>query len=281
MNINWYPGHMLKTTKILKENLKLVDIVYELLDARIPLSSKNPDLDQILGDKVKIVILNKSDMADRNINKRWVEWYRTKGIYVVLANSLTGKGIDEVTKATSGILSKSIQKKISRGIRRPVTRCMVVGIPNVGKSSFINRLTKGKKAETGNKPGVTKTKQWVKLKNDIELLDTPGILWPKFQDKSVAVNLAVTGAIKDELFDHVEVCVELIEMIRRINKDYICNRYNIDWENKTGYQVLKQIAENRKCVLPGGEIDYYRAAKLVINDFRNNKLGYISLERPI
>ncbi|HHW47109.1 MAG TPA: ribosome biogenesis GTPase YlqF [Clostridiaceae bacterium] len=281
MDIQWFPGHMAKTRRLLSENLKLVDVVIELLDARIPYSSKNPDIDRIVLNKPKVVVLNKSDLADEKVSAEWSKWYSINGYTGIFVDSLKGTGINKVKSILTDLMREKIERDKRKGrIFRPI-RTMVVGIPNVGKSSFINRIAGRASAATGDKPGVTRGKQWIKLNKNIELLDTPGILWPKFDDREVGLNLAFTGAIKDEVYDIVEVAALLLERLSVSYPDYLKNRFKLDsLEDKTGVILLEEAAKNRGCIISGGRIDYSRIAATVLDEFRGGKIGRISLERP-
>ena len=279
MNINWYPGHMKKTKKLLKEQLKLVDIVYELLDARIPFSSKNPDLDQIIGNKPKIIILNKIDLADPQVTSAWVEYFKNQQI-VVPVNTITGSGIKLIIEKSEKIVKVKMDTLMKKGRRSRAIRVMVVGIPNVGKSSFINKLAGRKATQTGNKPGVTKGKQWIRLKENLDLLDTPGILWPKIEDSTVALNLAFTGAIKDEIIDTETLACKLLEILWSNHRDKIIRRYKVKNEYDTAIELMGCIAKNRGCILKGNEIDYFRISNIILDEFRSAKLGRVSLEYP-
>lgn len=280
MNINWYPGHMVKTRESIKKNLPLVDVVFELIDARIPYSSKNPVIDTILGEKPKIIILNKSDLASVSANKLWQDYFLSKGIKSVLLDSLNGKGINnllELSYEATDMKRKAYEK---RGvISRPI-RAMILGIPNVGKSTLINTLSGRKGAKTGNKPGITKTNQWIKTKGNLELLDTPGILWPKFEDKEVGLNLAFTGAIKDEILDIETLCLKLIERFSNYFPNLLNNRYNIEIEGKSYLNIMEDIGIRRGCIIKGGEIDYTKVSHIVLDEFRRGIIGAITLEFP-
>lgn len=279
-HINWYPGHMKKTRELLQEQLKLIDVVYELLDARIPLSSKNPDLEQILGQKPRVIILNKADLADEGVTNQWVAYYREKGMTAVPVNTLTGTGLRQLSLEGQNAFKDKMEQLISKGRKPRPIRVMMVGIPNVGKSSLINRLAGRKSTVTGDRPGVTKRKQWIRLKGDMELLDTPGILWPKFEDQQVARKLAFTGAIKDEIMDVETLALRLIEVLMEDHWDKLSERYQLKERPETGLEVMEQMARNRGCLIRGGEVDYTRIANVVLDEFRGGKIGRISLESP-
>ena len=281
MNINWFPGHMAKTRKMISDNLKLVDVVIELTDARIPLASRNPEVNKMVGNKPKVIILNKSDMSDPQINEEWRKHYREQGQKCIFVDSIKGTGINQVKSALKEIMKPVFEKDIAKGrIFRPI-RVMVIGIPNVGKSSFINKLSGRAFAQTGDRPGVTRSKQWVKISGDIELLDTPGILWPKFDDEEVALNLAFTGAIKDEVMDVSELALKLIERFISIYPEQLKVRYKLEsLENKTPLEILEECAIKRGCIVKGGEINYERISNIILDEFRGTKIGLISLEKP-
>lgn len=279
MNINWYPGHMKKTKDLLRENLKLIDIVIELLDARIPVSSKNPDIDKIINDKPKLVLMNKSDLSNEESNEAFKSHFRQEGKKVLFVNSQDPRTTNRVIKEVNTILQDKINQQRERGIKNTAVRAMIVGIPNVGKSTLINTLAGRKGAQTGNRPGVTKGKQWIKLKGNIELLDTPGILWPKFEDQEVALNLAFTGAIKDEILDIETLGLRLIEKLIGIDKGILENRYNIEISDEdTGLEIMDRIAVKRGFVMKNKEIDYTRTANTVLDEFRKGLLGKITLD---
>lgn len=281
MNIQWYPGHMSKTRRLITENLKLVDVVIELVDARVPYSSKNPDIDELARNKPRIIVMNKSDLADEKISSRWISWFKEKGYGVIPINSITGKGVSEVDRLAREMLKEKIERDKQRGrIFRPI-RAMVVGIPNVGKSTFINKLVGKASAKTGDKPGVTKGKQWIKIKKDFELLDTPGILWPKFEDMNVGMKLAFTGAIKQEILDVHTLSLELLKLLSSKMPSTIENRYKIEnVSTKTPIALLTEIGKNRGFLISGGEVDYSRAAQILLDELRSGKLGNITLETP-
>ena len=279
MNYQWYPGHMTKARRMMQENIKLIDLVIELVDARIPISSRNPDIDELGKGKSRIILLNKSDLADPVWNKKWVEYFAAKGMGVLEINSRTGMGI----KSIQGLVQEVCKEKIERGrkrgiVNRPV-RAMVVGIPNVGKSTFINSFAGKACAKTGNKPGVTKGKQWIRLNKGLELLDTPGILWPKFEDQQVGLRLALIGAIKDEILNIDELALELIAILTEHYPGVLHTRYEVE-EEQTPANIIEQIAVKRNCIQKGNELDYTKAANLLLDEFRSGKLGKITLEFP-
>ena len=289
--LNWFPGHMAKTRRQIAEDLKMIDVVVEILDARIPMSSQNPDIRQITQNKKKIIVLNKYDLSDKNKTERWIEYFTQKGQKVVLADSLTGKGVNETVRQIQKVMEEDIQKMADKGRIGRKIRTMIVGIPNVGKSSFINRISKKTSAEVGNKPGVTKQKQWIRINEKIELLDTPGVLWPKFESKKVAMNLAITGTIKDDILDLVEVAYTLTKFMLENYKENLLQRYSLEEkkideilqqdqaENENIYEIMQLIGRRRGAIL-GGNIDDERTAKLILDDFRSGKLGKITLEIP-
>lgn len=281
MNIQWFPGHMAKTRRLIEENLRLVDVVVELLDARIPVSSKNPEIDEIIKNKPKIIALNKSDLADEAISVEWSKWYDKNGYTNTFIDSLRGRGINRLKSILKGIMKERIERDKQKGrIFRPI-RIMVVGIPNVGKSSFINRISKRSGAATGDKPGVTRGKQWIRLDREIEMLDTPGMLWPKFEDPDVALNLAFTGAIKDEVIDIVKIAAKLMDRLKTGYPDYIQRRYKLSkLEEKTGHELLIDAGISRGCIAAGGKVDMNRISAIFLDEFRGGKIGRISLERP-
>ncbi|SEG09044.1 ribosome biogenesis GTPase A [Caloramator fervidus] len=280
MNIQWYPGHMVKTKKQISESIKLIDVVLELLDARVPISSKNPDVDTLIQNKPKIILLNKSDLADPNITKEWIEYYKNKGIIAIDIDCISGKNMNKIYPLIKELLSDKIERIQKRGIVGRPIRALVLGIPNVGKSTFINKISKKSSAQTGDRPGVTKNKQWIKVNKEFELLDTPGILWPKFQDKKVALHLAYVKAIKEEILDIVELCVKFLEEMLHTNPKILQERYKVDIKNDA-YLLMEDIGRKRGCIVSGGDVDLYRTANIIFEDFRNAKLGRISLERPL
>lgn len=279
-NINWYPGHMAKAKRKILESLKIVDIVAEIIDARVPKSSKNPDIDSIILNKPKIIVLSKSDLADPNKTSKWIDFYKNQKFYVIAVNCKTGKGINLFVPAIKTVLEDKIEKAKTKGINKNL-RVMVVGTPNSGKSSFINRLSNGKKAKVENRPGVTRGNQWFSISKDIELLDTPGVLWPKFEDKFVGEKLAFTGAIKDQIIDIEQLAVSLLDYLNcNYRKNLVC-RYKLEdcnLDEKVGEDLLILIAKKRGMFVSGGEIDKERASTMVLEEFRNGKLGRITLD---
>ncbi len=282
MNIQWFPGHMAKTRRMLSENIKMIDVVIELLDARIPLSSRNPEIDTLLGTKPRVVLLNKADLADPAVTNEWIKYYRDKGIICLTAESKKGEGLNNVKARLREIMADKIEREKQKGrLLRPI-KTMVVGIPNVGKSSFINKIAGKATANTGDKPGVTRNKQWIRINEEIELLDTPGILWPKFEDEKVGLNLAFTGAIKDDILDIAEIAMHLMKRLSEIYPDQLAQRYKLDKvTDMTGLELLEAAGKKRGCIISGGEIDYYRISAIVLDEFRGGKIGRITLERPV
>ena len=281
MNIQWYPGHMTKTRRMMEENISLVDVVIELLDARIPYSSKNPDIDDIAKNKYRIIVMNKCDLADEKSTNIWIKYFEQKGFKVVIVNAIKGSGLLEVTNTAKILMKDKIEKQKSRGRLFVPIRSMIVGIPNVGKSTFINKYVGKTTAKTGDKPGVTRGKQWIRIKKDFELLDTPGILWPKFEDKEVGLKLAFTGAINDDILDIQTIGNEFINTMMSINSECIKNRYNINFDSiEEPHKILSMIGEKRGFKIKGGEVDIERTSKILIDEFRGGKLGKITLELP-
>lgn len=278
MVIQWYPGHMAKTKRIIKENISLVDIVIELLDARIPISSRNPDIDKLAGAKKRLIVLNKADLADESINNKWISYFEKNNIKTILVNSHKGKGVQQIYDTSKLLMADKIKRQLDRGRIFVPIRAMIVGIPNVGKSTLINKLVDKKITQTGDRPGVTRSKQWVRIKKDFELLDTPGILWPKFDDEDVAFNLAYTGAIKDDVIDIYNLGVNLAKKLSQTN--VLKSRYGFDSDNLSGEVLLEKIGEQRGFKLKGGIIDTEKAAIILLDEFRGMKLGRISLESP-
>lgn len=281
MHFQWYPGHMTKAKRAMQEDIKLVDLVIELVDARVPLSSRNPDIDELGKNKARLVLLNKSDLADERANEAWMKYFQDKGYFVVKINARNGNGLKMVNGAVQEACKAKIERDRKRGILNRPVRAMVVGIPNVGKSTFINSFAGRAAAKTGNKPGVTKGNQWIRLNKNVELLDTPGILWPKFEDQTVGLRLAFIGSIKDDILNTAELSCELIGFLRETYPGALEARYQIEeLDGKENFQVLSMIADNRKCLLKGGEPDCEKAAAILLDDFRAGRLGRITLERP-
>lgn len=279
MNIQWYPGHMTKAKRMMQEDIKLIDLVIELVDARLPLSSRNPDIDELGKNKARLILLNKHDLADEKINDAWVEYFKNKGIHAVKINAKNGSGLKSIQGVINEACKEKIERDRKRGILNRPIRAMVVGIPNVGKSTFINAYAGRNCAKTGNMPGVTKGKQWIRLNKNVELLDTPGILWPKFSDEQVGVRLALVGSINDQIINMTELSYELIKFMRGNYSGRLAERYSVD-ENKEPHEVLSDIAIARACLKKGVEPDEEKAIKLLFDDFRSGKLGRVSLESP-
>lgn len=273
-NINWYPGHMKKTRELIEENLKMVDLVIEVVDARIPSSSRNPIIDQLVKEKQRLIVLNKSDLADPRANEQWIDEFRKDNI-VLTMNCVKGQGVNQLFK----VLTELQNKKNEGQIRNKPLRMMIVGVPNVGKSSLINRMTGRKSAKTGDRPGVTKGKQWLSLQNGMQLLDTPGILWPKFEDPNVGLNLAFCGSIKDEILDVSELALELIKILQNKYPDLLKDRYKLEGVSEDALENMEAIAAKRGFILPGKRIDYERCARTVLDEFRSGMIGKITLEK--
>lgn len=290
-NINWYPGHMAKTRRQIEADLKIIDIVIELLDARIPISSQNPDIANITKGKKKIIVLNKCDLADEKQNKQWIQYFEKKGIPAVLTDSNSGKGIDQCIRKIENIMNVEMQAQADRGRIGRKIRAMILGIPNVGKSSFINRISKRTTAGVGNKPGVTKQKQWIRINDKIELLDTPGVLWPKFDNEEIALNLSYIGTIKDEILDKTEIAFFLLKFLLQNYKTNLLERYklqeieiqnimeNVQNPNEQIMEVLYLIGRKRGAIISGGNVDEEKVSNILLDDFRTGKLGRISLEK--
>ena len=279
MNYQWYPGHMTKAKRMMQENIKLIDLIIEVVDARIPVSSRNPDIDELGKNKARLILLNKSDLADERQNEKWTQHFTEKGFFVVKANSKSGAGIRQVLPVIMEACKEKIERDRKRGIQNRPVRAMVVGIPNVGKSTFINALAGKACAKTGNKPGVTKGKQWIRLNKQVELLDTPGILWPKFEDQEVGLRLAFIGSIKDEILNTEELAAELIKFLNANYPGVLEEKYGVE-PSDDAYVLLAGIARSRNCLLKGSELDTEKAALLLLDDFRNGKLGRLTLEYP-
>ena len=281
MVINWFPGHMKKTQREIKENLALVDAVIEIRDARIPRSSANPDIEKLLEGKPRIILLNKSDLTDGNVTKEWIKYLTKEDVTVLEVNCLKGDGLKNIKPALLTLLKEKHDRLRTRGMVNITTRVMVVGIPNVGKSTFINKLGKHNIAKTGDRPGVTKSKQWIKTDIGIELLDTPGVLWPRFEDNKTALNLAFTGAIKDEIMDIEELALKLVERLQISYAAKLKERYKIAEVFENPVDTLDAIGKKRGTLISGGQIDYNRIAVILLDEFRGGKMGNISLERPV
>ena len=280
MNIQWYPGHMTKARRMMEEDIKLIDLVIELVDARLPRSSRNPDIDKLAKNKSRLILLNKSDLADDNINNMWSAYFKNMGFYVVKLDARNGSGMKAINAVIQEACKEKIERDRKRGILNRPVRAMVVGIPNVGKSTFINSYAKKACAKTGNKAGVTKGKQWIKLNKGLELLDTPGILWPKFEDQQVGIRLAISGSINDDILNIAELSLELIKILVSEYPGKLHDRYDID-ETMKPLNILEAIAIKRCCLKKGEQIDIDKAANIVIDEFRAGKLGRISLEKPV
>ena len=279
MNFQWYPGHMTKAKRQMLEDIKLIDLVIELVDARIPLSSRNPDIDELGKNKYRLILMNKSVLADKKATDKWSDYFKKKGFFVVSLDARTKNSMKSITDIVMEACKEKIERDRKRGIKNRPVRAMVVGIPNVGKSTFINSYAGKACAKTGNKPGVTKGKQWIRLNKNIELLDTPGILWPKFEDQMVGLRLALIGSIKDEILNIDELAVELIKILKESYPGTLKERYEVNEESEIT-DIIFEIAKNRKCLQKGGEVDYSKACALLIDDFRSGKLGRITLELP-
>lgn len=281
MNINWYPGHMKKTRESIKKNLPMVDIIFELIDARIPYSSSNPIISDLLGDKPRIIILNKSDLANSKGNSIWQKHYNDLGFNSVLLNSITKKGVDKLINLSDELTREKRDNYAKRGVINKKVRAMIIGIPNVGKSTLINSISKKKGTKTGNRPGITKMNQWIKTGPNIELLDTPGILWPKFEEERVALNLAFTGAIKDEILDTETLALRLVERLKDIYPEKLAKRYKLDIKDDSkALNLMIEIGKNRGCIIRGGEIDFAKTSNIILDEFRKGIIGNITLEFP-
>ena len=279
MHFQWYPGHMTIAKRMMQENIKLIDLVIELVDARIPVSSRNPDIDELGKNKSRLILLNKADLAEDKWNDAWAEYFREKGFFVVKVNSKKGGGLKSIQGVIQEACKEKMERDRKRGILNRPVRAMVVGIPNVGKSTFINALAGKACAKTGNKPGVTKGKQWIRLNKQVELLDTPGILWPKFEDQEVGLRLAFIGSIKDEILNTEELAAELIKFLNANYPGVLEEKYGVE-PSDDAYVLLAGIARSRNCLLKGSELDTEKAALLLLDDFRNGKLGRLTLEYP-
>lgn len=282
-NIQWFPGHMTKTKRQIQASLKLVDAVAEILDSRIPLSSKNPDLQKLIQNKPKVVLLNKCDMANQTATSRWIDYYASQGITAIAVDCKSGKGLNKFAPAVNNVLSERRERLKAKGMVNPMLRIMIVGIPNVGKSSFINRVAKQNRAKVEDRPGVTRGNQWYSIAKNIEMLDTPGVLWPKFDDKIVGERLAFTGAVKDQILDTELLAVRLLDFLRSLKPADFIARFkleDIDLDAIDSYELLNVIGKKRGMLISGGEIDTERAAIMLLDKFRSGKLGRITLEMP-
>lgn len=280
MNFQWYPGHMTKAKRQMQEDIKLVDLVIELVDARIPLASRNPDIDELGKNKYRLILLNKADLADERQNQRWADFFKEKGFFVVELDARKKNAMKTIQNTILEACREKIERDRRRGIKNRPVRAMVAGIPNVGKSTFINTFAGKACAKTGNKPGVTKGKQWIRLNKNVELLDTPGILWPKFEDQAMGMKLAMIGSMNDDLLNIDELSLDLISYLKQYYPGALAGRYQISEEHEKPVEILGEIAGNRNCIKAGGELDYSKAAALVIDEFRSGTLGRITLEWP-
>lgn len=279
MQFQWYPGHMTKAKRAMQEDIKLIDVIIELVDSRVPFSSKNPDIDTLANGKSRILLMNKYDLADKAVSDKWTKYYEEKGYFVATVNSKNGRGVKAVNDVIQKACKEKIERDRKRGILNRPIRTMIVGIPNVGKSTFINSFAGKACAKTGNKPGVTKGKQWIRLNKNVELLDTPGILWPKFEDQQVGLNLAFIGSIKDELYNIYELSLLLLDYLIKNYPDAVADFYEIE-NSDSNNELLESIAIKRGCIKSGAEYDLDKAAKCLVDDFRNGRIGKISLEIP-
>ena len=280
LTIQWFPGHMAKARREVTEKLKLVDIIFELVDARIPYSSRNPMIDEIIQHKPRLVLLNKADMADQAATKEWIAFFAEKGIKALAINSQAGEGMKSIVHASNEILKEKFDRLRAKGVKPRAIRAMIVGIPNAGKSTLINRLAKKNIAKTGNTPGVTKSQQWIKVGKEMELLDTPGILWPKFEDQEVGMKLAITGAIKDTLLNLQDLTVYTLRFLERVYPERLKERYNLETLPENVVEMFDHIGVLRGCLMAGGIVDYDKVSELVIREIRSEKLGRVTFERP-
>lgn len=278
MNYQWFPGHMTKAFRSMQEDIKLIDLVVEIVDARIPMSSRNPEIDKMGAGKGRLILLNKSDLSDKYYNEKWISYFKEKGITCLLIDSKTGKGLKDIQNAVLEACKEKIERDKKKGIMNRPLRAMICGIPNVGKSTFINAYAKKACTKTGNKPGVTKGKQWIRLNKGLELLDTPGVLWPKFEDQTVGLHLAMIGSINDEILYSEELCMDLLSFMKDKYAGRIEERYGVD-TIENNLELLTEIGRKRGCLVKGGEIDIEKASKIILDDFRSGKLGNISIER--
>lgn len=281
MTIQWFPGHMAKARREITEKLKLIDVVFELVDARVPMASRNPMIDEIVAGKPRLLLLNKADMADPEVTSQWVHYFEKKNIPVLVINSKTGQGINKIEARAKDLVKEKFDKMRAKGIVKPrAVRALILGIPNVGKSTLINRMAGKNIAITGDKPGVTKKQQWIKVGTALELLDTPGILWPKFEDQSIGLKLAVTGAIKETLLDFSEIVLFALKYLKVHYADRLRERYNLSDLPEDSLELFDEIGKKRGCIMSGGYIDYEKTAEIVLRDLRAEKLGRLSYETP-
>ncbi|ARK31019.1 ribosome biogenesis GTPase YlqF [Halalkalibacter krulwichiae] len=280
MTIQWFPGHMAKARREVTEKLKFIDVVIELLDARIPLASRNPMIDDLVSHKPRLILLNKADLADPAVTSSWKAYFEEKGATVLSINAQNGKGTEKIPNACKVLAKPIIEKMVSKGMKPRAIRAMILGIPNVGKSTLINRLASKRTAQVGDRPGVTKRQQWIKVGTDLELLDTPGILWPKFEDQVIGYRLAATGAIKDELLDFQDIALFLLNYLKDYYPNLIQERYKLEEVPEEGLALFDEIGKKRGCLLAGGYVDYDKAAEIILREMRSGTLGRISLERP-
>ncbi len=283
VDIQWFPGHMAKTRRLMKENLPLVDVVVEITDSRVPFSSRNPEMKSLVGSKPRVVVLNKCDMADEAITQEWIEYYKSNGIRALATDCRSGRGLNKLAPLVREVLKNELEKRARKGMEGKPIRMMIVGIPNVGKSSFINRIAGGKRAKVEDRPGVTRGKQWVTLDKGIDMLDMPGVLWPKFEDKTVGEHLAFTGAVKDDILDIETLAARLADVLNHEAHKQLCERYKLTDEETfeiEPFALLELIGAKRGMKISGGEIDTERAASMLLDEFRGGKIGRITLERP-
>ena len=283
VDIQWFPGHMAKTRRLMKANLPLVDVVVEITDARVPASSRNPEMKNLVGGKPRVVVLNKCDMADEALTAEWIEYYRANGVKAIAMDCRSGKGMNKLVPTVKEVIKKELEKRAAKGMEGKPIRIMVVGIPNVGKSSFINRVAGGKRTKVEDRPGVTRGKQWVTLEKGIDLLDMPGVLWPKFDDKTVGEHLAFTGAIKDDILDTELLAMRLADLLNRECHSLLCERYKLTDEETADiepYDLLSLIGAKRGMKVSGGDVNTERAAAMLLDEFRGGKIGRITLEMP-
>ncbi|WP_332630683.1 ribosome biogenesis GTPase YlqF [Halalkalibacter flavus] len=280
MTIQWFPGHMAKARREVTEKLKFIDVVIELLDARVPLASRNPMIDEIVSHKPRLILLNKADLADHSVTEKWKAYFEEKGAMVLAVNAQTGKGTEKIPNACKQLAKPIIDKMISKGMKPRAVRAMILGIPNVGKSTLINRLASKRTAQVGDRPGVTKKQQWIKVGKELELLDTPGILWPKFEDQIIGYRLAATGAIKDELLDFQDIALFILNYLKDHYPTSVQERYKLDHVPDDGLALFDEIGKKRGCLLGGGYVDYDKAAEIILREMRSGTLGRISLEQP-